>query len=92
MGPTTGKPRFRTRCCCCQHPFQIGASLAMLSGHNSGHATCPKCKEFLHVELLEGDEAWTERWGDYLARETYGPSVLQQWNDTQGGSDAERNG
>jgi hypothetical protein len=27
---------------------------------NTGHCTCPKCQTFLHVEILEGDAAWTE--------------------------------
>lgn len=66
------RPRLRTRCCACSHPMQIGMSLAMQMGHNSGHVTCPKCREFLHVERLEGDEAWTERWEDFLRRNCVG--------------------
>lgn len=43
-------------------------SLSMKMGVNSGHCTCQKCNTFLHVEILEGDEAWTEPFDDYLAR------------------------
>jgi hypothetical protein len=39
----------------------------MQMGMNTGHATCPSCSAFLHVEVLEG-EAWTELWENYLAR------------------------
>jgi hypothetical protein len=68
---TTLKPiegRLRTRCAKCETEFYIGPSLAMKSGVNSGHCTCPKCQTFLHVEILEGDEAWTEPFDEYLAR------------------------
>lgn len=60
--------RLRTHCCACQYPFSVGRSMAMRLGFNSGHATCPQCDEFLHVEQLEGDQAWTERWADYVTR------------------------
>jgi transcription elongation factor Elf1 len=56
-----------THCADCGHKFSIRPSAAMKCGINSGHATCPNCKEFLHVEALEGG-AWTEKWNDYLAR------------------------
>lgn len=61
-------PKLRTRCCECQYPMLIGRSISMQMGMNSGHVTCPKCKEFLHVEQLEGDEVSTERWTDYSKR------------------------
>ena len=60
--------RIQTRCSVCQHPFSIRPSMAMRCGMNTGHVGCPKCDEFLHVELLEGNEAWTEPFADYLAR------------------------
>lgn len=68
----------RTRCCQCNHPFQIRPSLSMQMGRNTGHASCPNCKTFLHVEILEGDEAWTEPWDQYVQREKYGPGPLEQ--------------
>lgn len=60
--------KLRTRCCKCDHPMTIGRSLSMQMGMNSGHVTCPQCKTFLHVEELEGDEAWTEEWDSYMKR------------------------
>jgi transcription elongation factor Elf1 len=68
---TTLKPvegRLRTRCAKCETEFYVGPSLSMKMGVNSGHCTCAKCQTFLHVEILEGDEAWTEPFDDYLAR------------------------
>lgn len=73
---------YRTRCCKCGHPFRIKPSLSMQHGINSGHVSCPKCKEFLHVELLEGDEAWTEAWQAYLSRTKYGPGMIEQHTPT----------
>lgn len=67
-----------TRCCQCQHPMSIAASIAMLMGMNTGHVTCPKCHAFLHVEVLEGNEAWTELWNDYVERTGRGPSIIHQ--------------
>jgi hypothetical protein len=66
LAPVDG--RLRTRCAVCKHEFYIGASIAMRMGLNTGHCTCPSCKTFLHCELLEGDEAWTERHSDWLKR------------------------
>ncbi len=66
LPPVTGF--LRTRCCECGKKFYIRPSLSMQLGHNSGHCTCTKCKTFLHVELLEGDEAWTEEWDRWLKR------------------------
>ena len=71
MPASTLKPiegRLRTRCGECQYEFYIGLSLAMQMGMNSGHCTCPQCKTFLHAEILEGDEAWTEKFDKHLAR------------------------
>ena len=71
MPQTTLKPiegRLRTACSQCQAEFYIGKSPAMKLGHNSGHCTCPKCSAFLHVEILEGDAAWTEPWNVFLTR------------------------
>lgn len=71
MPATTLKPvegRLRTHCSVCQHEFYIGLSIAMQMGMNTGHCTCPRCKTFLHVEILEGDAAWTEAWDKYLKR------------------------
>lgn len=67
-----------TRCCKCEHPMQIRPSIAMMMGMNTGHAGCPKCQAFLHVEILEGNEAWTEPWNDYIERTKYGPSFIHQ--------------
>lgn len=69
---------YRTRCCKCQHEFKIKPSLSMQHGHNSGCGSCPKCQQFLHFELLEGDEAWSEEWQAYLARTKYGPGMIEQ--------------
>lgn len=71
MSATTLKPidgRLRTRCSECQHEFYCGLSIAMRCGLNTGHATCSKCKTFLHIEILEGDAAWTEPMAKYLER------------------------
>ena len=68
---TTLKPiegRLRTRCSECQHEFYCGLSLAMRCGMNTGHASCSKCNTFLHIEMLEGDAAWTEPMAKYLER------------------------
>lgn len=63
------RKRYPTACCKCGHEFQIGASIAMQLGMNSGHATCPKCKTFLHVELTEDETAAvTEEWESWLDR------------------------
>jgi transcription elongation factor Elf1 len=64
---TTPTGYLPTRCCACGHEFSIRPSMAMRSGINSGHASCPKCSQFLHIEALEC-EASTERWEDYLKR------------------------
>jgi len=48
----------------------------MQMGINSGHVTCPKCKAFLHVEILEGDEASTELFDQWLARDAEIGSVV----------------
>lgn len=61
--------RLRSRCCACGHPLSLGRSIAMEFGVNSGHVTCPACHEFLHVEQLEGDEAATEKWDEYIDRQ-----------------------
>lgn len=71
MPATTLKPvegRLRTHCSECQHEFYIGLSMAMKMGMNTGHCTCSQCKTFLHVEILEGDAAWTESFEKYLKR------------------------
>lgn len=71
MPATTLKPvegRLRTACSECQAEFYIGLSLAMRCGMNTGHCTCPKCQTFLHIEILEGDAAWTEPFQQYLKR------------------------
>lgn len=65
---TARPPIYRTRCGKCGHDFRIGPSMSMQMGHNSGCVSCPKCDQFLHVELLEGDEAWTEPWDQFLKR------------------------
>lgn len=71
MRPSTLKPiegRLRTRCAQCNAEFYCGLSLAMQFGHNSGVANCPQCQTFLHIEILEGDAAWTEEFQAYLKR------------------------
>jgi len=73
MHQTTLPPidgRLRSACSQCHREFYIGKSLAMQMGMNSGHCTCPDCKTFLHVEILEGDAAWTEPYADFLKRST----------------------
>ncbi len=60
--------RLRTQCSECKIEFYVGLSLAMQSGINSGHGSCPKCRTFLHIEILEGDSAWTEPFDNYLKR------------------------
>lgn len=46
MSQTTDqRPLLSTRCGSCQHPFTLFASISMMLGHNSGHVTCPQCKE-----------------------------------------------
>lgn len=60
--------RLRTRCCACDLEFYIGASISMRMGMNTGHCSCPKCETFLHVEILEGDMAWTERHSEWCKR------------------------
>lgn len=60
--------RLRTRCCKCQYPFYCGQSYAMKLGVNSGNCSCPSCSTFLHLEILEGDEAWTEVFDDFIQR------------------------
>jgi len=72
-----------TRCCKCDLPFQIFPSMSMQMGVNTGHVTCPKCKAFLHVEILEGNEAWTEPWEKYIDREKRGPSPIIQRTQTE---------
>lgn len=57
-----------TRCCVCGTAFKIRPSIAMLIGHNSGHASCPRCGVFLHIVALEG-EASTERWDEWLSKQ-----------------------
>lgn len=60
--------RLRTNCSECKREFYIGKSMAMQMGMNTGHCTCPSCKTFLHVEILEGDAAWTEPFDNYFKR------------------------
>lgn len=76
MSETTTR-YLQTKCCACEHAFRIRPSISMQFGINSGHVTCPKCKEFLHVEQLEGNAAWTMRWNDFIAREFDGPTRHQ---------------
>lgn len=52
--------------CPCGHGFDIGPSLAMQMGVNSGHATCSRCRAFLHVELSDAGAA-VEPWDVYAA-------------------------
>ena len=66
LAPIAGN--LRTRCSECNHPFYIRPSLSMRCGLNSGHCNCPKCKTFLRVEILEGDEAWTEPYEAWTKR------------------------
>ncbi len=68
----------RTRCCVCGCDIRFAPSISMQLGANTGHLTCPDCKAFLHVEVLEGNDAWSERWEDYIQREQYGVSFVQQ--------------
>lgn len=73
MPATTLKPiegRLRSACSECGAEFYVGLSLAMRIGMNTGHGTCPnpKCQTFLHIEILEGDAAWTEPFQAYLKR------------------------
>ena len=59
--------RIQTKCSECSHPMTIGPSPSMQMGGNSGHATCPHCKTFLHVQLGEC-ETTTEKWTQWMAR------------------------
>lgn len=71
MPATTLKPiegRLRSACSECGAEFYVGLSISMQMGMNSGHASCPKCSTFLHIEILEGDAAWTEPFEKYLKR------------------------
>lgn len=79
--------RLRTRCSVCEAEFYIGASIAMQMGMNTGHCTCAKCKTFLHVEILEGDVAWTERHSDWLER-AKGESLKQEVFPAESDGDA----
>jgi len=67
MAAKTPRPLINTRCCKCSHEFQFHPSLSMQCGMNSGHLTCPKCNTFLHVEILEGDVAWSQDFKEYAA-------------------------
>lgn len=67
MAEKTKRPLLKTRCCKCGHHFQFHPSIAMLSGMNSGHLSCPQCSTFLHVEMLEGDVAWSQDFKEYAA-------------------------
>jgi len=60
--------RLRTRCAKCGYEFYIGMSLAMKMGINTGHCSCGACGTFLHAEILEGDEMWTEEFDKFLER------------------------
>jgi len=76
LAPMQG--RLRTRCSQCSHEFYIGPSLAMQMGMNTGHAGCPKCRAFLHIEVLEGDVAWSELHSTWLEKiNNQGPSLVQ---------------
>jgi hypothetical protein len=81
--PETSSHPFKTICCVCKRELTFRPSLAMQCGMNSGHLTCPGCKTFLHIEIMEGDRANSEKWDDYLARENYGPSGLLQFAETR---------
>ena len=59
--------RIETKCSECGSRLIIGPSPSMQMGSNSGHATCPHCKTFLHVQLGEC-ETTTERWQKWMAR------------------------
>lgn len=62
-----------TACCRCGYEFFVKPSLMFTGfGENTGHAGCPQCKLFCHVELvlvddvpasavLEDHAAWLER-------------------------------
>jgi hypothetical protein len=68
----------RTRCCCCNQELAFTPSAAMRSGTNSAWLICPTCQQYLHAEVLEGNEAWTEKLSAYVDREKYGPSGVAQ--------------
>lgn len=56
--------------CVCGAKHDVRPSWSMQGGMNSGHATCPACKVFLHLSLNEaGDAMECEPFDDYLARE-----------------------
>lgn len=59
--------------CPCGHGFELGPSLAMQMGLNSGHVTCPACHTFHHVELA-GDGATVEPWDAYKERWVEAPA------------------
>lgn len=64
-------------CGSCACEFQINPSLSMRMGINSGHAKCPQCQSFLHVELVNGRpvtevfDAWLKRTRESAACEEH---------------------
>jgi hypothetical protein len=81
--PETSSHPFKTFCCVCKLEIRFRLSLAMQCGMNTGSITCPGCKTFLHVEIMEGDRGCTEKFSDYVARECYGPSPIVQMNEVE---------
>lgn len=72
--------------CPCGHAFQIGLSLCMQFGVNTGHAHCPACQTWLHCEVTTATEARCEPWAEYSARLATPPEVNCYVSCPEGGA------
>jgi len=66
----TGSPlleSYPVKCAVCSHEFRAAPSMLMTGfAINSGSASCPECRTYLHLEIA-GDRMNSARYDQYLA-------------------------
>jgi uncharacterized Zn-finger protein len=61
------KERYNFNCPSCKKGLFAKPGMAMLSGLNSGHGTCPYCKTFFHLRIDENNERMiAQDWNKFM--------------------------
>ena len=67
------KERYNFKCIKCGYELWAKPSICMTGfGMNSGHGSCLRCGEFLHLRIkggLKGKTMISERWDDFLKKQ-----------------------
>ncbi len=73
------KKVYNFTCCNCDYKQTAKPSLMMTGfGMNSGHGSCLKCEEFLHLEIkggIDGSIMISKLWEDFLKENKDGKGI-----------------